>query len=635
MALAQECTDSDGGKNLYVKGFVETSNEYYTDYCTYNYQLYEGSCSADSKLVIGHHGCSNGCYNGACIDEDKNILFEGKKTIYALNGIDYDITADFVGFDSVRFTINGEITSPIGEADSYTISDGKLEISVIEIISEQVAGGVRYVEFALSVGKEEVKCTDSDGGVNYEVRGRTGTTCGGAEGAGCVEDICETSKLLTEYYCEGKDIASKSYECPNFCDGGKGACEPFTVFPDVAIYGIDLSSSFLSVGENLKITVSITNYGGGVGHYPFMLEYGDRSKKFITGEFPPDNQEPKKILAGTAIAPDKIQTNSYQHVYKKPGLFTIKAKIAAFTDTNNANNVLTKTVSVCEDSDDGKNYFVKGKTIAPDLSTKKLVSKEDKCVTEGADAGNLLEYYCSLGQTTFESFDCPYGCEDGVCLSFYEEEELIEVLETKEEEEIESSIECPQRTCKVVSVECIGTNILVVEECKIYIQKDNGCEEIITSKSRINKNACEEEESEELIECQGCQLNQDTCVPFGTRIEKDNIGYYCSIERKMLQQNEDSISCQNTYECVSNNCKGSVCTPICSGCLDEKNVCIPFGTRTKTQYCDIDYSFQDQKLEDVNCNNNYECSTNVCVNNQCISPNLIQKIIMWFQKLFG
>jgi hypothetical protein len=296
------------------------------------------------------------------------------------------------------------------------------------------------------------------------------------------------------------------------------------------------------------------------------------------------------------------------------------------SDTYNANLLDVKKIIGCRDSDGGKEYFVKGNVVSG------VNDRWDTCLDEYGKPNTLEELFCPTKRgIASEHYNCPYGCQNGACIEFVDSEEEIDVPE----EETESSVDCPAKSCRTISKDCYGEDEIIIEECKVFIQKDNQCEEISISKSRINKNACEVEESEEIVECEGCQLNQNTCIPFGTRIEKNNDGYYCSIEHKMLQQKNDGVTCQNTYECVSNNCKGGVCSPICSGCLDDKNVCIPFGTRTETQYCDIDFNFKNHKSEEMSCNNNYECSTNVCVNSNCVSPNLIQKIILWFQKLFG
>tara|TARA_Y100000310_G_C20677641_1_gene814022 strand:+ start:48 stop:3140 length:3093 start_codon:yes stop_codon:yes gene_type:complete len=293
-------------------------------------------------------------------------------------------------------------------------------------------------------------------------------------------------------------------------------------------------------------------------------------------------------------------------------------------------DILTPTTEEtipCTDSDGGVNYYAKGYVkLIGDPTFGINGRKNDVCWDDGI---HLSEYVCENGVYKGDhNYLCSNGCRDGACISFVAEEEEI----LYEEEEIDSSIGCPSKTCNTLSERCSGKDKIKIEECKVYIQDDDQCEEIIITKSRIKKGECLGERS---IFCQGCQLNQETCVPFWTRIEKEDTGYYCDTDQKMSQQKPNGENCQNSYECVTNNCKGSVCNPICNGCLNEDSVCIPFGTRTNTQYCDTDYTFKDFKSEERSCNNYYECASSVCVNNECISQNLIQKITSWFKGLFG
>lgn len=74
-----------------------------------------------------------------------------------------------------------------------------------------------------------------------------------------------------------------------------------------------------------------------------------------------------------------------------------------------------------------------------------------------------------------------------------------------------------------------------------------------------------------------------------------------------------------------------ICKDSCP--LDEK--CYPFGYRSKGTYCSDKGSFVEQLKEDSVCENNFECSSNVCVNNQCLSSGLIEKILSWFKKVFS
>ena len=65
------------------------------------------------------------------------------------------------------------------------------------------------------------------------------------------------------------------------------------------------------------------------------------------------------------------------------------------------------------------------------------------------------------------------------------------------------------------------------------------------------------------------------------------------------------------------------------------DTCDSIGLRKNGQYCSLDKIWLPQKETDKICDNNFECSSNVCVSGECISSSLIQKIIAWFKRLFG
>jgi hypothetical protein len=84
--------------------------------------------------------------------------------------------------------------------------------------------------------------------------------------------------------------------------------------------------------------------------------------------------------------------------------------------------------------------------------------------------------------------------------------------------------------------------------------------------------------------------------------------------------------------------QGTITTPIveevvCNGCVKDKN-CYPIGYRTESQFCD-NKQFTNQKQADASCNNNFECSTNLCVDNECVSSGFWQAIMRFFKNLFG
>ncbi len=67
--------------------------------------------------------------------------------------------------------------------------------------------------------------------------------------------------------------------------------------------------------------------------------------------------------------------------------------------------------------------------------------------------------------------------------------------------------------------------------------------------------------------------------------------------------------------------------------LDKK--CYPFGYRKTGKFCSDEGKFIEQLEGEKNCDNNFECSSNVCVNGECISEGFINKILNWFKRLFG
>lgn len=73
---------------------------------------------------------------------------------------------------------------------------------------------------------------------------------------------------------------------------------------------------------------------------------------------------------------------------------------------------------------------------------------------------------------------------------------------------------------------------------------------------------------------------------------------------------------------------------LCSGCM-ENNLCYSLGYRKDGFFCSENTSFIAQLESDVVCQNNFECSSNVCVSGKCISESFIQKILNWFKNLFG
>jgi|TARA_Y100000031_G_C8229033_1_gene389953 hypothetical protein len=73
---------------------------------------------------------------------------------------------------------------------------------------------------------------------------------------------------------------------------------------------------------------------------------------------------------------------------------------------------------------------------------------------------------------------------------------------------------------------------------------------------------------------------------------------------------------------------------LCLGCLKD-DTCYPLGYRKSGEYCSESKIFTSQLEADLTCENNFECSSNLCIDSQCISSGFWQKIMNWFKNLFG
>jgi hypothetical protein len=67
--------------------------------------------------------------------------------------------------------------------------------------------------------------------------------------------------------------------------------------------------------------------------------------------------------------------------------------------------------------------------------------------------------------------------------------------------------------------------------------------------------------------------------------------------------------------------------PTCADGCYENNQCLRIGTRISGTYCSLNMNMQQQKPEGETCDENYECTTNECTEGKCVSSyNLIKQV---------
>jgi hypothetical protein len=130
-----------------------------------------------------------------------------------------------------------------------------------DFCSEGRCGG-----FSLNADHGVYQCTDSDGGMNYTLKG----TVNGHE-----EDKCVSSSRLREWYCKNNMPRSTIYHCENGCDNG--VCvqkQAATVLKTTAtiIYWTAASTANVTAasnqtGEGAAITGCISTNADGINYY--------------------------------------------------------------------------------------------------------------------------------------------------------------------------------------------------------------------------------------------------------------------------------------------------------------------------------------------------------------------------------
>lgn len=232
----QNCSDSDGGKNYYVKGQVEHPLGTNYDYCTDSNTLIERYCLNQSDAYgnihsYERHFCEKGCREAACINETEPWCITLGTKMNTGNdsrgyiGCDITATGDFIPEKSY---CQGQKTGrkaylmpdAYGRPNQYyaTLSglDPKEEVRVFI-----VARDGKNIECLPPLNQQAI-CTDTDGGINYYVKGYVNSTIGGPATDNCPWQSGSglNKNALAEWYCKNNTRQVIMYNCPYGCREG-------------------------------------------------------------------------------------------------------------------------------------------------------------------------------------------------------------------------------------------------------------------------------------------------------------------------------------------------------------------------------------------------------------------------------
>lgn len=238
------CIDTDNGINVYSKGsatryYGSTASLRLNDTCKDTQVLKEVTCSSGSVPIYTEQTCSSGCLDGACelsapinttpVTCADSVLSEGEVKTISVGGENYEVSLNFVSQTQAKFTVNGVLTGLLIKAGTSKLASGAI-LGLKEIRYSSKDAGVSQVDFAIATGisylengacksAQTTVCTDSDGGLDYSVKGDVSLNGVYLDSDWCIET--NDGSLLNEKYCINNSVSgTKYYFCPHICSGG-------------------------------------------------------------------------------------------------------------------------------------------------------------------------------------------------------------------------------------------------------------------------------------------------------------------------------------------------------------------------------------------------------------------------------
>lgn len=555
-----------------------------------------------------------------------NTLQEGENNVYTIENIPYSVTLNYVDNNEVKFTVNNEQTSKLKIGASYTFKGGI--ITVTNIVNEDKVGGIHKATFSLTnIGTTTVKQSEKNEvksvcqSTNTLLEGEMGTfKIGEAETVGASEisknDIFILDDNTLNY--RGADSITKPSPFIKFKDEisgdiltsnvqvkeGKAA---FSIVKNGKTYTFasvsdakldDYKIKSLNFPTSLKKTYEIV---------PFLIESDPQTgepqvKLSINGQQSPSlkNGESYQLPFGVTLSVQNILYQSYAGgVHSVSFCLNNKEGIEVITKTISP-EITTTPIKTSVDLSNYPFFLIEnGKSNAFFVVGSKSPSTDNLAMTDIV-AGLTNSGYIIVDVTKLDSeINDPFHSNlvvigkssdndvtntlfDGAGKSLKEGEGMIKLFENNGYVQMIVTGYSPEDTRKAAKVlqnykqynlqgkEVIITGSLtqpIVTESSKPLDIKPTTNTLTEKQQPLVPTPTIETPQEE--KCTGCKINGN-CLPYGTRLVQDGTANYCNIDGTLQSQQNIEASCQNNYECASNQCGNSQCIDI-SAQLKETN----------------------------------------------------------------